>query len=66
MSLDSNFYDETKYCPKCKDYVLYLMSLDANYCLDCGTKVRLFSNVDKRAFKKALKLGKKQIDKRVS
>jgi len=41
-----DFYNETKWCPKCKDYVRYMMSVNASYCSECGTPVRLFNKED--------------------
>lgn len=51
----SDFFKDSKYCPRCHDYVRYLQSLDASFCIDCGAKVRLFSAADKRAFLRELK-----------
>lgn len=45
-----DFYAETKWCPRCKDYVRYLMSVDYSYCVHCGGKVRLFSDEDTQRF----------------
>jgi len=53
--MQSNFFKDTKFCPRCHDYVRYLQSLDSSFCVDCGGKVRLFSGPDKRAFLKSLK-----------
>lgn len=44
------YYTETKYCPKCRDYVRYLRSMQACYCVECGSKVHLFSLEDRKAF----------------
>jgi len=54
----SDFFKDSKYCPRCHDYVRYLQSLDASFCIDCGAKVRLFSAADKRAFLQDLKQAK--------
>lgn len=45
-----DFYAETKWCPRCQDYVRYLMSVDYSYCVQCGSKVRLFSDEDAQRF----------------
>ncbi|MGB0951782.1 MAG: hypothetical protein ACPG31_01025 [Planctomycetota bacterium] len=54
----SDFFKDTKYCSRCHDYVRYLQSVDASFCIDCGGKVRLFSAADKRAFLEDLKQAK--------
>ena len=54
----SDFFKDSKYCPRCHDYVRYLQSLDASFCIDCGGKVRLFSAADKRAFLRDLQQAK--------
>ncbi len=55
----SDYYQESKYCPRCDDYVRFLQSLEACFCVECGAKVRLFSPTDKRAFVRALRPGRK-------
>ncbi len=45
-----NFYAETKFCNRCRDYVRYLQSLAGAYCVECGAKVRLFSRQDFNQF----------------
>jgi ribosomal protein L33 len=55
----SDFFQDKKYCPRCRDYVRYLQSLDSSFCVECGAKVRLFSSADKRAFLKSLKNSRK-------
>jgi Fe2+ or Zn2+ uptake regulation protein len=45
-----DYYGERKWCEHCKDYVRYLMSVDHSYCVQCGNKVRLFSNDDAEKF----------------
>lgn len=67
--IQSNFFQDQKYCPRCHDYVRYLQSVDASFCVACGAKVRLFSAADKRAFLRSLKDAKKSFrtgKKRVS
>lgn len=60
----TDYYAEKKWCPKCREYVRYLMSLHASYCVECGSRVKLFSSTDKRAFLKSLDEAKKQAQKR--
>lgn len=45
-----DYYQESKYCPRCDTYVRFLQSIEACFCVECGAKVRLFSPGDKRAF----------------
>lgn len=45
-----NFYTETKWCPNCKNYVRYMMSVNSSYCADCGGPVRLFNKDDLTRF----------------
>ena len=47
---NQDFYGERKWCEQCKDYVRYLMSVDHSFCVQCSTKVRLFSSDDARKF----------------
>jgi len=61
--IQSDFFQDKKYCPRCHDYVRYLQSVDASFCVECGAKVRLFSAADKRAFLRSLKAGKKNTDR---
>jgi len=42
----SSFYDDQKFCHECDTYVAYLMSAEASYCTNCGSKVRLLSKQD--------------------
>jgi hypothetical protein len=51
---NSDYYQESKYCPRCDTYVRFLKSLEACFCVECGAKVRLFSPGDRRAFMQAL------------
>jgi uncharacterized paraquat-inducible protein A len=65
----SGFYSDTKYCPKCDTYVRYLQSVQSCYCVECGSKVSLFSRSDRKAFLngiKAAKAARKGDQKRVS
>ncbi len=50
-----NFYSETKYCPRCDRYVRFLQSVQTCYCVECGSKVNLFSTRDRKAFLRSLK-----------
>jgi hypothetical protein len=45
-----DFYTETKWCPQCKTYVRYMMSVNASYCAACGAAVRLFNKEDLERF----------------
>lgn len=45
-----DFYNETKWCPNCRDYVHYMMSVNHSYCASCGTRVKLFSKEDSKRF----------------
>ena len=49
-----DYYSDRKFCPQCKDYVHYLMSIDQSYCVDCGSEVRLFSEDDWVAFNESI------------
>jgi len=48
------FYDERKYCPACRNYVRYLVSIDHSYCVTCGEAVQLFSQQDWSKFQESL------------
>jgi hypothetical protein len=49
------YYEEVKWCARCRKYVRYLLSLKGSYCVDCGAEVCLFSKKDLQEFKRALK-----------
>jgi uncharacterized protein (DUF983 family) len=67
MNPSVNYYNSKKYCPSCREYVRFLQSIDESFCVACGSKVRLFSTADKRAFLDGLKADKEtRKDKRVS
>lgn len=53
-----NYYEEFKYCPRCNEYVRYLMSPHASYCVHCGGRVHLFSKEDQKLFLRSLELHK--------
>jgi hypothetical protein len=42
----SDFDDDLRYCPSCRDYVRYLRSLEQSYCAECGGRVHLFARDD--------------------
>jgi hypothetical protein len=42
------FYKEQKWCERCQHYVRFLMSVNQSYCVDCGSRVRLFNRDDAR------------------
>ena len=50
----TDFYSDRKYCPDCKEYVHYLMSVERSYCIECGSRVRLFSKGDWEEFNESL------------
>lgn len=67
MNPSVNYYNAKKYCPSCREYVRFLQSIDDSFCVACGSKVRLFSTADKKAFLEGLKADKTaKKDKRVS
>ena len=45
-----DFQSEKKWCEKCGRYQRYLMSVNESFCVECGSKVRLFSKADSEAF----------------
>ena len=57
---NDHFYNETKYCTRCADYVRFLRNLEASYCVHCGSKVKLFSAKDRRSFINGLKEDKER------
>ena len=46
----SDFDRETKWCESCQTQVRFLMSVNASYCICCGSKVRLFSKDEATRF----------------
>ena len=49
-----DYYNDRKYCAHCQKYVSYLMGMEHSYCVECGTRVRLFSEQDWLAFNENL------------
>lgn len=47
----TNDYEDLRFCSCCRNYVHYLQSLDAAFCVECGDKVKLFSPDDMRTFR---------------
>ena len=45
-----NYYDDVKWCPKCKRYVRYMMSLHTSFCVNCDSKVIIFNRKDMKRF----------------
>ncbi len=45
-----DFERETKWCEACSTQVRFLMSVNASYCVCCGSKVRLFSKPERARF----------------
>jgi ribosomal protein S27AE len=50
-----SFEDDRKYCPRCRGYVKFIVSIYRCYCVNCGAKVELFDPKDRKAFEKRLK-----------
>ncbi len=50
-----NYYEDTRYCPRCQEYVRYLQSPQASYCVACGARVVLFSQEDRARFKRSVR-----------
>jgi len=53
--MESDFYNDRKFCPHCEDYVSYLRGMEESYCVQCGNQVRLFSDGDWDQFHASLK-----------
>ncbi len=53
--METDFYNDWKFCPRCSDYVSYLQSMEHSYCVRCGNPVRLFSEADWTLFHESLK-----------
>ena len=53
--MEPDFYSDRKFCPRCRDYVSYLQSVEHSYCVHCGEQVRLFSDQDWSSFHDDLK-----------
>ncbi len=47
---NSEFYRETKWCDACKTYVRFLMSVNHSFCIDCGSRVRMFNREESSRF----------------
>mgnify|MGYP001564276206 CR=1 FL=1 len=45
-----DFYNETKWCESCRTYVHFVMSVNHSYCVQCGSRVKLFNKDDSRRF----------------
>jgi predicted amidophosphoribosyltransferase len=56
----ASFYRETKWCGACNAQVRYIASVDHSYCVDCGSKVRLFAPEQRQALAEAAKLHRYQ------
>jgi hypothetical protein len=50
----TSYYEDQKYCAGCGQYVQYLMSVEASYCIHCGERVHLFSREDWESFNQSL------------
>ncbi len=49
-----DFYEDRRFCADCQDYVHYLLSLTAAYCVRCGGRVRILSGVDLERLRREL------------
>jgi len=49
-----DYYNDRKFCPTCRDYRPYLMSVSKSYCVECGGEVRLFSETDWAEFHESM------------
>jgi hypothetical protein len=49
-----DFEKETKWCDACQTYPRYLQSVDHSFCVECGSRVRLFSKFDAESFGESL------------
>jgi hypothetical protein len=58
MNANIHYYNTKKYCPSCREYVRFLQSIDDSFCVECGSKVRMFSTADKTAFMDGLQKDK--------
>jgi rRNA maturation endonuclease Nob1 len=56
----SEFYRETKWCESCQAQVRFLMSVNHSFCIDCGSKVRLFSREERTRFAESVQRHKYQ------
>lgn len=56
--MQNDFYNDLKWCESCGDYERYLMSMEHSYCVECGSKVRLFNEEDWQAFNDKIKASK--------
>ena len=45
------FQADLRWCPSCRAYVHYLLSLELAFCASCGDKVKLFNDKDLAAFR---------------
>ena len=45
------FTDEYRFCAGCGRYVLFLLSPEGAYCVECDAPVRMFSAEDFRSFR---------------
>lgn len=45
--------EDRRFCANCREYVPYLWSPQASYCVRCGSPAQLFSGEDLSAFRRA-------------
>jgi len=50
-----NYMDDRRYCPACREYVPYLLSIEVGFCVQCGGHVTLFSDSDMAEFQRDLR-----------
>jgi hypothetical protein len=53
-----DYYNEEKWCPACQKYVRYIMSVNHSYCIECGSRVKLFSRDDAQQFSEQVQKSK--------
>ncbi len=49
-----DFYQDSRYCLRCRAYVPYLSSPSGAFCTHCDSGVHLFSPEDRHAFRQGL------------
>ena len=49
-----DYYQDARYCLRCRAYVAYLSSPHGAFCVHCDGGVHLFSPEDRRAFRQGL------------
>lgn len=44
--MNSDFYEDRRYCPSCASYRRYLQAPEDAYCVGCGGRVTIYSKED--------------------